>query len=100
MTRGQALVVLAVRPDLDLGAQIIVSWATWLDRLVIDSEPITISKRLRRTELQQAMDQRISCVLDIICAFIWWEVVGQGADTPPCSFDGSLVGLAQQAFEL
>ena len=42
----------------------------------------------------------ISCVGDVVGAFLWRDVVEQGADAPPCGLDGSLVGLAEQRLEL
>ncbi len=43
---------------------------------------------------------RIAGVADVVFAFVWSEVVEQGADAAPGGFDGPLVGLAEQSLEL
>ena len=39
-------------------------------------------------------------MLKVVLAFSWGEGIEQGSDTPPCGFDGALVGFAEQGFEL
>ncbi|MBB6014514.1 type IV secretory pathway VirD2 relaxase [Aquamicrobium lusatiense] len=56
--QGQRRVALAVRSDLDLGAQIDATGATWLDRQAIAREPIALSDSGFGAEVRQAMDER------------------------------------------
>ncbi|GGA43676.1 relaxase/mobilization nuclease domain-containing protein [Pelagibacterium lentulum] len=56
--RGARRVALAVRSDLDLGAQVGATGATWLDRQAIAREPIALSDSGFGAEVRQAMDQR------------------------------------------
>jgi hypothetical protein len=56
--RGQRRVALAVRSDLDLGAQVTASGATWLDRQAIAREPAAMSEGGFGAEVRQAMEQR------------------------------------------
>jgi Type IV secretory pathway, VirD2 components (relaxase) len=56
--QGQRRVALAVRSDLDLGAQIGASGATWLDRQAIAREPIALSDSGFGAEVHQALDER------------------------------------------
>jgi type IV secretory pathway VirD2 relaxase len=56
--QGQRRVALAVRSDLDLGAQVGATGATWLDRQAIAREPITLSDSGFGAEVRQALDER------------------------------------------
>lgn len=56
--RGARRVALAVRSDLDLGAQVGATGATWLDRQAIAREPIALSDSGFGAEVRQAMDER------------------------------------------
>lgn len=56
--QGQRRVALAVRSDLDLGAQVGASGATWLDRQAIAREPIALSDSGFGAEVRQALDER------------------------------------------
>ncbi len=56
--KGQRRVALAVRSDLDLGAQVGATGATWLDRQAIAREPIALSDSGFGAEVRQAMDER------------------------------------------
>jgi type IV secretory pathway VirD2 relaxase len=56
--QGARRVALAVRSDLDLGAQIGASGATWLDRQAIAREPIALSDSGFGAEVRQALDER------------------------------------------
>ncbi|SIQ87664.1 MULTISPECIES: VirD2 family relaxase/mobilization nuclease [Paracoccus] len=56
--RGQRRVALAVRSDLDLGAQIGATGATWLDRQAVAREPIPLSDSGFGAEVRQAKDER------------------------------------------
>jgi len=56
--RGQRRVALAVRSDLDLGAQVGATGATWLDRQAIAREPIALSDSGFGAEVRQALDER------------------------------------------
>ena len=56
--RSQRRVALAVRSDLDLGAQVTASGATWLDRQAIAREPVAMSEGGFGAEVRQAMEQR------------------------------------------
>lgn len=56
--RGQRRVALAVRSDLDLGAQVGATGATWLDRQAVAREPIPLSDSGFGAEVRQAMDER------------------------------------------
>ncbi|SOC46942.1 DUF3363 domain-containing protein [Shinella sumterensis] len=55
---GQRRVALAVRSDLDLGAQVNATGATWLDRQAIAREPVALSEGGFGSEVRQAMDER------------------------------------------
>ncbi len=56
--QGQRRVALAVRSDLDLGAQVSASGATWLDRQAIARDPIALSDAGFGAEVRQALDER------------------------------------------
>ncbi|WP_285295604.1 relaxase/mobilization nuclease domain-containing protein [Aureimonas altamirensis] len=56
--RGQRRVALAVRSDLDLGAQVTASGATWLDRQAIAREPAALSEGGFGAEVRQALEKR------------------------------------------
>ena len=56
--QGQRRVALAVRSDLDLGAQVGATGATWLDRQAIAREPIALSDSGFGAEVRQALDDR------------------------------------------
>jgi len=56
--RGQRRVALAVRSDLDLGAQVTASGATWLDRQAIAREPAALSDGGFGAEVRQALKKR------------------------------------------
>jgi type IV secretory pathway VirD2 relaxase len=56
--QGMRRVALAVRSDLDLGAQVGASGATWLDRQAIAREPIALSESGFGAEVRQALDER------------------------------------------
>ncbi len=56
--QGQRRVALAVRSDLDLGAQVGASGATWLDRQAIARDPIALSDSGFGAEVRQALDER------------------------------------------
>jgi len=56
--QGTRRVALAVRADLDLGAQVGATGATWLDRQAIAREPIALSDSGFGAEVRQAMDER------------------------------------------
>ncbi|WID99320.1 DUF3363 domain-containing protein [Bosea vestrisii] len=56
--RGQRRVALAVRSDLDLGAQVTASGATWLDRQATAREPSPLSDGGFGAEVRQALEQR------------------------------------------
>ncbi|WP_375567536.1 relaxase/mobilization nuclease domain-containing protein [Oceaniradius stylonematis] len=56
--RGARRVALAVRSDLDLGAQVGATGATWLDRQAIAREPIALSDSGFGAEVRQALDER------------------------------------------
>ncbi len=56
--QGQRRVALAVRSDLDLGAQVGATGATWLDRQAIAREPIALSDSGFGAEVRQALDER------------------------------------------
>ncbi|WP_323718372.1 relaxase/mobilization nuclease domain-containing protein [Paracoccus aminovorans] len=56
--QGTRRVALAVRSDLDLGAQLGASGATWLDRQAIARNPIALSDSGFGAEVRQAMDDR------------------------------------------
>lgn len=56
--QGTRRVALAVRSDLDLGAQVDATGATWLDRQAIAREPIALSDSGFGAEVRQAMDAR------------------------------------------
>jgi type IV secretory pathway VirD2 relaxase len=56
--KGTRRVALAVRSDLDLGAQVGATGATWLDRQAIAREPIALSDSGFGAEVRQAMDER------------------------------------------
>ena len=43
---------------------------------------------------------RISCVFEVVLAFVLSEGVEQGADRHPEVFDGSFGGLSEQGLEL
>ena len=45
------------------------------------------------------MSRLVSSGGEEVCAFIWGEVLKQGADPVPEGVDGSLGGLSQQRFE-
>lgn len=55
---GQRRVALAVRSDLDLGAQVGATGATWLDRQAVAREPISLSDSGFGAEVRQALDER------------------------------------------
>lgn len=56
--QGTRRVALAVRSDLDLGAQVGATGSTWLDRQAIAREPIALSDSGFGAEVRQAMDAR------------------------------------------
>lgn len=56
--QGMRRVALAVRSDLDLGAQVGATGATWLDRQAIAREPIALSDSGFGAEVRQALDER------------------------------------------
>ena len=56
--QGQRRVALAVRSDLDLGAQVNATGATWLDRQAIAREPVALSEGGFGSEVRQAMEER------------------------------------------
>ncbi|WP_134726897.1 relaxase/mobilization nuclease domain-containing protein [Paracoccus luteus] len=56
--QGTRRVALAVRSDLDLGAQVGATGSTWLDRQAIAREPIALSDSGFGAEVRQAMDER------------------------------------------
>ncbi len=56
--QGQRRVALAVRSDLDLGAQVGATGATWLDRQAIARDPIALSDSGFGAEVRQALDER------------------------------------------
>ncbi|MGY4752683.1 relaxase/mobilization nuclease domain-containing protein [Pannonibacter sp. Q-1] len=56
--QGQRRVALAVRADLDLGAQVGATGATWLDRQAVAREPISLSDSGFGAEVRQALDER------------------------------------------
>ena len=56
--QGARRVALAVRSDLDLGAQVGASGATWLDRQAIAREPVPLSDSGFGAEVRQALDER------------------------------------------
>jgi len=56
--QGTRRVALAVRSDLDLGAQVSATGSTWLDRQAIAREPIALSDSGFGAEVRQAMDAR------------------------------------------
>ena len=56
--RGARRVALAVRSDLDLGAQVGATGATWLDRQAIAREPLALSDSGFGAEVRQALDER------------------------------------------
>lgn len=56
--RGQRRVVIAVRSDLDIRAQVTASGATWLDRQAIAHEASGLSQGGFGAEVMQAMEQR------------------------------------------
>ncbi|MBX9451569.1 MAG: relaxase/mobilization nuclease and DUF3363 domain-containing protein [Mesorhizobium sp.] len=56
--KGERRVALAIRSDLDLGAQVGATGATWLDRQAIAREPIALSDSGFGAEVRQAMDER------------------------------------------
>ena len=56
--QGQRRVALAVRSDLDLGAQVNATGATWLDRQAIAREPVALSEAGFGSEVRQAMEER------------------------------------------
>ena len=56
--RGQRRAALAVRSDLDLGAQVAASGATWLDRQAIAREPVVLSDGGFGAEVRQALEKR------------------------------------------
>ena len=56
--KGARRVALAVRSDLDLGAQVAATGSTWLDRQAIAREPIALSDSGFGAEVRQALDER------------------------------------------
>ncbi|MFT3691407.1 MAG: DUF3363 domain-containing protein [Paenirhodobacter sp.] len=56
--QGTRRVALAVRSDLDLGAQVGATGSTWLDRQAIAREPIALSDSGFGAEVRQALDER------------------------------------------
>ncbi|WP_199261987.1 relaxase/mobilization nuclease domain-containing protein [Paracoccus binzhouensis] len=62
--RGARRVALAVRSDLDLGAQVGAPGATWLDRQAIAREPLALSDSGFGAEVRQAMDERAEHLID------------------------------------
>ncbi|MCP8896445.1 relaxase/mobilization nuclease and DUF3363 domain-containing protein [Shinella daejeonensis] len=56
--QGQRRVALAVRSDLDLGAQLGAEGSTWLDRQAIARDPIALSHSGFGAEVRQALDER------------------------------------------
>ena len=56
--QGARRVALAVRSDLDLGAQVGATGATWLDRQAIARDPIALSDSGFGAEVRQALDER------------------------------------------
>ncbi|MBL4918630.1 relaxase/mobilization nuclease domain-containing protein [Szabonella alba] len=61
--QGTRRVALAVRSDLDLGAQVSASGATWLDRQAIARDPIALSDSGFGAEVRQAMDERAETLI-------------------------------------
>ncbi|AMY71243.1 relaxase/mobilization nuclease domain-containing protein [Frigidibacter mobilis] len=61
--QGTRRVALAVRSDLDLGAQVGASGATWLDRQAIAKDPIALSENGFGAEVRQAMDDRAETLI-------------------------------------
>ncbi|WP_226562252.1 relaxase/mobilization nuclease domain-containing protein [Salipiger thiooxidans] len=61
--QGTRRVALAVRSDLDLGAQLGASGATWLDRQAIARDPIALSDSGFGAEVRQAMDERAETLI-------------------------------------
>ena len=61
--QGTRRVALAVRSDLDLGAQVGASGATWLDRQAIARDPIALSDSGFGAEVRQAMDERAETLI-------------------------------------
>ncbi|MET3794321.1 relaxase/mobilization nuclease domain-containing protein [Aquamicrobium terrae] len=62
--RGQRRVALAVRSDLDVGAQVHASGATWLDRQAIAREPVGLGAGGFGAEVREAMDRRAAHLID------------------------------------
>jgi len=56
--RGNRRVALAVRSDLDIGAQVSASGATWLDRQAIARDPVALSEHGFGAEVRQTMKER------------------------------------------
>ncbi len=56
--KGARRVALAVRSDLDLGAQVGATGATWLDRQAIARDPIALSDSGFGAEVREALDER------------------------------------------
>jgi len=61
--QGTRRVALAVRSDLDLGAQVGASGSTWLDRQAIARDPIALSDSGFGAEVRQAMDERAETLI-------------------------------------
>lgn len=62
--RGQRRVALAVRSDLDLGAQVAATGATWLDRQALARDPLALSEQGFGAEVRQAMDARADHLIE------------------------------------
>lgn len=61
--RGQRRVALAVRSDLDIGAQVTANGATWLDRQAIAREPAALGGGFG-VEVREAMDRRAEHLIE------------------------------------
>lgn len=62
--RGQRRVVLAVRSDLDISAQVTATGATWLDRQAIAREPVALGGGGFGAEVRDAMDRRAAHLIE------------------------------------
>lgn len=62
--RGQRRVALAVRSDLDIGAQVTANGATWLDRQAIAREPAALGGGGFGVEVREAMDRRAEHLIE------------------------------------
>lgn len=62
--RGKRRVALAVRSDLDIGAQVTANGATWLDRQAIAREPAALGGGGFGVEVREAMDRRAEHLIE------------------------------------